>query len=92
MGTDMHSAQARIAVVIVTFNSGDVLSGCLRALTRQRDVHLSAVVVADNASADNSVAIAEGTNDLPIRTVQGPQRGIRCRNQRRLGAARPPQT
>jgi GT2 family glycosyltransferase len=63
-----HDA-ARIAVVIVTFNSADVLEGCLHSLT-SRSVHVSVVVVADNASKDESVAIAEAATDLPIRTVQ----------------------
>jgi GT2 family glycosyltransferase len=61
---------ARIAVVIVTFNSARVLEGCLRSLTSQSVVQVSAVVVADNASADGSVAIAEAATDLPIRAVQ----------------------
>lgn len=61
---------AHIAVVIVTFNSADVLEGCLRSLGSQCGVRLSAVVVADNASDDDCVAIAESATDLPIRTVQ----------------------
>ena len=61
---------AHVAVVIVTFNSADVLSGCLRSLTGQSAVHLCSVVVADNASRDESAAIAEAATDLPIRTVQ----------------------
>ena len=61
---------AHIAVVIVTFNSGDVLAGCLRTIATQTAVHLSAVVVADNDSEDDCVAIAEAATDLPIRTVQ----------------------
>jgi N-acetylglucosaminyl-diphospho-decaprenol L-rhamnosyltransferase len=61
---------ARIAVVIVTYNSADVLEDCLRSLGSQSVVHLSHVVVADNASRDESVAIAEAATGLPIRTVQ----------------------
>ncbi len=59
----------RIAVVIVTFNSADVLGSCLRSLAGQ-GVRLSAVVVADNASKDESIAIAEAATDLEIQTVQ----------------------
>jgi N-acetylglucosaminyl-diphospho-decaprenol L-rhamnosyltransferase len=59
-----------VAVVIVTFNSGDVLEGCLRSLVEQTGVDLTAVVVADNASKDNCVAIAEAATDLPVRVVQ----------------------
>jgi GT2 family glycosyltransferase len=64
-----HDA-ARIAVVIVTFNSASVLESCLRSLASQSGVHLEAVVVADNDSKDECVAIAEAATDLPIRTVE----------------------
>jgi N-acetylglucosaminyl-diphospho-decaprenol L-rhamnosyltransferase len=47
-------------VVVVTYNSGDVLKDCLQSLTDGcRGLHLVKVVVADNASTDESVAIAE---------------------------------
>jgi GT2 family glycosyltransferase len=61
---------AHVAVVIVTFNSARVLEGCLYSLTSQSGVHLSAVVVADNASRDESVALAEAATDLPVHVVQ----------------------
>jgi GT2 family glycosyltransferase len=62
-------AQPRVAVVIVTYNSAAVLRECLDSLTDQ-GVCISSVVVADNASHDDSVAIAREATDLPIRTVQ----------------------
>jgi len=50
----------RVAVVIVTYNSADVLEGCLESLTAgAAGVELTAVVVADNASSDGSAALAE---------------------------------
>jgi len=50
----------RVAVVIVTYNSADVLEGCLESLTAgAAGVELTAVVVADNASGDGSAALAE---------------------------------
>ncbi|WP_036326828.1 glycosyltransferase family 2 protein [Microbispora sp. ATCC PTA-5024] len=50
----------RIAVVIVTYNSAPVLAGCLESLPAgARSTGLVRVVVADNASRDESVAIAE---------------------------------
>ena len=58
-----------IAIVIVTYNSAQVLDGCLRSLASQ-GVRLASVVVADNASTDQSVAIAEAAGDLPVRTVR----------------------
>ena len=69
VGTTSDSTAARVAVVIVTFNSASVLGACLRSLASD-GVHLDAVVVADNASRDGSVAVAESMTDLPVRTVQ----------------------
>ncbi|MCP2325074.1 GT2 family glycosyltransferase [Hamadaea flava] len=61
----MTTPEPRIAVVIVTYNSADVLAGCLRSLEGQRGVRLTAVVVADNASRDDSLTVAKGF-DLPV--------------------------
>ncbi len=60
----------RVAVVIVTYNSADVLQGCLDSLpSGAAGVELAAVVVADNASKDDSTALAERA-DLPVTVVQ----------------------
>jgi GT2 family glycosyltransferase len=61
-----------VAVVIVTYNSADVLPQCLEAI---RDggatgVDLTEVVVVDNASDDSSTEIAKSTLDLPMTIVQ----------------------
>lgn len=60
---------ARIAVVVVTFNSSAVLPGCLAALAVQEGIDLAGVVVADNASRDGCVGIAEATGGLPVQSV-----------------------
>lgn len=62
------TGDARVAAVIVTYNSADVLLGCLQSLARQRT--LVDVVVADNASTDQSCAIAQTFDDLPVRVVE----------------------
>jgi N-acetylglucosaminyl-diphospho-decaprenol L-rhamnosyltransferase len=67
---EQRGEDVSVAVVIVTYNSGAVLEGCLRSLATQTGVDLSAVVVADNASEDNCVAIAEAAADVPVRVVQ----------------------
>ena len=60
----------RVGVVIVTYNSEEVLGDCLRSLTDQ-GVSLEAVVVADNASSDKTLAIARDAVDaLPVRVVE----------------------
>jgi GT2 family glycosyltransferase len=61
-----------VAVVIVTYNSADVLPSCLESL---RDggadgVELTDVVVVDNASSDSSTEIAKAADYLPISVVQ----------------------
>ena len=61
----------RIGTVIVTYNSADVLGECLRALGETKDVQLSTVVVADNASRDDSVAVARAAaQTLPVQVVE----------------------
>jgi N-acetylglucosaminyl-diphospho-decaprenol L-rhamnosyltransferase len=70
--TSSHGDEAHarcIAIVVVTFNSADVLGDCLRSIS-SAGVHLVAVVVADNGSKDDSIKIAEEAAHLPIRTVQ----------------------
>ena len=62
----------RVAVVIITYNSADVLPTCLASL---RDggadgVELTDVVVVDNASSDSSAEIAKASTGLPISVVQ----------------------
>jgi N-acetylglucosaminyl-diphospho-decaprenol L-rhamnosyltransferase len=47
-----------VAAVIVTYNSADVLAGCLQSLADQQPP-LAAVVVADNGSKDQSCYVAE---------------------------------
>ncbi|MEV4805816.1 glycosyltransferase family 2 protein [Nonomuraea sp. NPDC049421] len=61
---------ARVAIVIVTYNSAPVLGGCLASLAAGAEgTRLAAVVVADNASKDDSLALA-GKAELPVRPVQ----------------------
>jgi N-acetylglucosaminyl-diphospho-decaprenol L-rhamnosyltransferase len=64
------SGAPRVAVVIVTYNSAAVLSDCLRSLTTVDGVRLTDVVVADNDSRDDTLSIAGGYDQLPLRTVQ----------------------
>jgi len=68
---------AKIAVVIVTYNSAGVLTDCLASLPAgAKGVALSDVVVVDNASTDQSVRIAEDAAELPVQIVQlGSNRG-----------------
>jgi len=58
----------RLAAVVVTYNSAEVLGGCLRSLAKQ-ETPLIAVVVADNASSDGTRRIAENFTELPMQVV-----------------------
>ncbi|MFC7590533.1 glycosyltransferase family 2 protein [Nonomuraea antimicrobica] len=67
----MTSGSPRVAIVIVTYNSAAVLGGCLASLAEgAAGVRLSAVVVADNASKDDSLRLAEQATGLPVRPVR----------------------
>lgn len=60
----------RIAIVVVTYNSADVLEGCLRSLPdAAQGVTLTDIVIADNASTDASVRIAMEST-VPVQVVQ----------------------
>ncbi|TDQ05524.1 glycosyltransferase family 2 protein [Labedaea rhizosphaerae] len=62
-----------VAVVLVTYNSADVLDDCLTSLLDgAKGVTLRDVLVVDNNSRDHTVALAETAADLglPIRVVQ----------------------
>jgi GT2 family glycosyltransferase len=62
---------ARIGLVIVTYNSADVLDGCLESLDAgAKGVKLADVVVVDNASRDESKRIAEAFHGVSVRTLQ----------------------
>jgi N-acetylglucosaminyl-diphospho-decaprenol L-rhamnosyltransferase len=63
------TGQLRVAAVIVTYNSADVLDDCLRSLSDQ-ETPMAAVVVADNASTDKTRDIAEDFAALPVRVVE----------------------
>ncbi|MFF0867866.1 glycosyltransferase family 2 protein [Nonomuraea sp. NPDC003560] len=67
----MTPGSPRVAIVIVTYNSAPVLGGCLASLPEgAKGVRLTDVVVADNASKDDSLAIAEHAAGLPVRPLQ----------------------
>lgn len=60
-----------IVVVVVTYNSAHQLGTCLDSLREGcSGARLTEVLVADNASSDDSVAVAERPRDIPVRVVQ----------------------
>jgi N-acetylglucosaminyl-diphospho-decaprenol L-rhamnosyltransferase len=68
--TTARPVPPRIAIVVVTYNSAEVLDGCLRSLaTGAAGVTLTDVVIADNASTDDTERIA-AASPVSVRTVQ----------------------
>ncbi len=64
-------AQPRLGIVIVTFNSAEVLRDCLASLAAgAAGVDLADVVVVDNASIDDSMQVAASFDDDVVRTVE----------------------
>ncbi|WP_158881507.1 glycosyltransferase family 2 protein [Amycolatopsis anabasis] len=69
----MTDAGFRVAVVIVTHNSADVLAGALASVADgTRGVRLVEVVVADNVSRDDTVAVAQREHGIPVRVLRMP--------------------
>lgn len=65
------TAAETVAVVVVTFNRADLLTGMLDGLaaqTRRPD----AVIVVDNASTDHTRAVLEARADLPLHVTHSP--------------------
>jgi N-acetylglucosaminyl-diphospho-decaprenol L-rhamnosyltransferase len=61
----------KIAVVIITHNSADVIGGCLAAIPDgAAGTELTDVIVIDNASTDDSVRIARKVAALPIQVIE----------------------
>ena len=54
---------ARLAVVILNYNRGDLLRACLRSIEQAQSRHDVQVWVVDNASADDSVSVVR--NEFP---------------------------
>ncbi|MBI5448686.1 MAG: glycosyltransferase family 2 protein [Gammaproteobacteria bacterium] len=51
-----------VSVIIVNFNTGDLIKNCLESVFSQKDINLEVIVV-DNASHDQSVEIMRGYQD-----------------------------
>jgi GT2 family glycosyltransferase len=55
-----------IAIVIVNWNSGPLLAHCIRSIGAYHSGLVEHVVVIDNASADESLAMLPGAGDVPV--------------------------
>ena len=59
LDTAIRERFPKVSVLIVTFNSAEFLSPCLRSLSSETSYPAMEVIVIDNASLDESVATAE---------------------------------
>jgi glycosyltransferase involved in cell wall biosynthesis len=71
-GRRIHAIMASISVVIPVWNDAEMLTVCLRALERQSRP-ADEIIVVDNASTDDSVAVALAAG---VRVISEPMRGI----------------
>lgn len=63
---------ARLDVVILNYNRGDLLRACLQSLDRSTQRHALGVIVVDNASTDDSAAIVK--REFPhVRLIRNPR-------------------
>lgn len=62
----MPSSEPRVGIVIVSFNSGEEIRGCVSSAAAQQGV-LSEIIVVDNASGDGAAGIARG---LPCQLIE----------------------
>ena len=77
MSEPATSPDPEITVVVVNFNGGDYLKGCLASLARQTFRDFETIVV-DNASSDDSLA----------RIAEAPERLVILRQAENLGFAK----
>ncbi|MBF0219643.1 MAG: glycosyltransferase family 2 protein [Gammaproteobacteria bacterium] len=78
----------RLSIVIVNYNGGEMLRHCLDYLERQNERSFEVIVV-DNGSADNSVAVCEDPWSFPLRShLLGWNSGFAYANNRGAELAR----
>jgi GT2 family glycosyltransferase len=58
-GSRHEAARGRVAALVVTYNSADVIEACLRSIAADRSPPRLKVLVADNASTDDTLTIVQ---------------------------------
>jgi N-acetylglucosaminyl-diphospho-decaprenol L-rhamnosyltransferase len=76
-----------VSVVVVTWNSASVIEGCLRTLATELPTG-SEIVVVDNASGDNTVALVRQLCPDALVIVNAANRGLAAGNNQGMVAAR----
>jgi GT2 family glycosyltransferase len=54
----------RLSVIIVTYNSSYIITGCLNALMNSIPTNISEIILVDNASSDSTIDLLGGFKDL----------------------------
>jgi GT2 family glycosyltransferase len=65
MSTSQKERPAKVSIIIVNFNSGDLLKNCLSSICHHVEVDFE-VIVYDNASADTSISSLTGDHRITI--------------------------
>jgi GT2 family glycosyltransferase len=73
-----------ISVIIVNWNTKDLLRNCLNSVSKTVHKLLFEVIVVDNASSDGSVAMLESEFPSVIRIVNGENKGFGAANNQAL--------
>ena len=82
------SDRRSLSVVVVTYNSAALIGDCLRSVAEHGGDHLDVVVV-DNASSDDSVAVARAALPTATSIVMPSNRGYSAAINAGIAAARP---
>lgn len=86
--TSRHALNIEASVVIPTYNRRDELRRTLETLAQQQTRHSYEVVVADDGSAEDTLAVVRQFEaQLDIKYVRQPDAGFRLSAVRNLGAA-----
>lgn len=59
----------QLSIIIVNWNAGSQLTECVASIIQYHDDLVCSVIVVDNASTDNSLALVEEFKDLPFKLL-----------------------
>jgi len=78
----------QISVIIVNFNTSDLLNDCLKSLKNDPDTPSYEIIVTDNNSCDNSISMLKSQHPDVIRIENDRNAGFAAANNQALAAAR----
>jgi GT2 family glycosyltransferase len=72
MPDNRHSPEIDVSIILVNYNSGELLKNCIESLQSNLEIK-SEIIVYDNASSDTSISILEGMLQEPaeLKIIRG---------------------